>query len=71
MEAAVGRSRREPSVDRELDPEDASLSDAGGREEEMRDREDEKDETAPAEDTIVPDANGNPAENPEPTATEK
>jgi hypothetical protein len=47
LEAAVGRSRRDTSVD----PEDASLSDAGGsREDEMRDA-DEVEQTPVAKDT--------------------
>jgi hypothetical protein len=45
LEAAVGRSRRDSSVD----PEDASLSDAGGgREEEMRDAEEDDPEMSSA-----------------------
>lgn len=53
MEHAVGRSRRESSVERDLDPEDASLSDAGGgREEEMKDAPEE----AVAEMTATADA---------------
>jgi hypothetical protein len=57
LEAAVGRSRRDSSVD----PEDASLSDAGGgREEEMRDAdEDDADKSSAiiddAKDVDVPD----------------
>lgn len=56
LEAAVGRTRRDVSVD----PEDASLSDAGGgREEEMHDAEEETEThlvEKSSEDAVVADA---------------
>lgn len=65
MEAAVGRSKRESSVEREVSPQDSALSDAG-KDEVMKDVESTPSEDVKVEteektsdgDTIISDADG-------------
>jgi hypothetical protein len=70
MEAAVGRSKRESSVEREFSPQDAALSDAG-RDENMKDADSttsdenikvDAEEKSPDGDTVLADADGKAVE---------
>jgi hypothetical protein len=56
MEAAVGRSRRESSVEREFSPQDASPSDAGSKDEVMKDAEEDGGEEGKGKKTDVQEA---------------
>lgn len=76
MEAAVGRTKRDSSMEREFSPQDAALSDTGSKDETMKDVEDEsaaadaekEDEVkveataATPEDTEIVDADAKPVE---------